>query len=61
MARKATKSSAEPAIDPEKEYRVKLACAVKRGDIWLRPRDDVRMKGRVITELGDCIESFEPV
>lgn len=56
-----TKTAPTPDLDPEAEYRVKLARAVPFGAMVLRPRDPVRLKGRIVAELGDAVASYERV
>ncbi|BBF92353.1 hypothetical protein [Blastochloris tepida] len=54
-------ATAAADLDPEAEYRVKLARAVPFGALVLRPRDPVRLKGRIVAELGDAVASYEKV
>lgn len=49
------------AIEPEAIYKVTLARAVPYGRMMLRPQDDVRLKGKVITGLGDAVVSYEKI
>lgn len=50
-----------PAIEPEETYAVTLNRAVPFRKRVLRPQDDVRVKGKIIAELGDAVDSYEKV
>jgi len=47
------------AIEAEATYKVTLTRAVPYGRMMLRPQDDVRLKGKVVTALGDAVASYE--
>lgn len=51
--------SKTPAIEPDKQYRVKMARVVKSGGVILRPRDEVILKGRVLDKVKADVASFE--
>lgn len=57
------KAKGASEIDPEAQYRVTLNRVVKRGSIVLRPRaeTDIILKGRVVAELGDAVETYDQV
>lgn len=55
--------AAKPSIKPEEQYRITLnrAVTLPNGTI-LRPRDhDVVVKGKVLSSIGDAVESFEQI
>ena len=48
-------------IDHTKQYRVTLAARVQVGRRWLTNRNDNVVRGDVLLEIYDSVESFEPV
>jgi hypothetical protein len=51
-----------PQVDPDKQYRIKLARAIEVAPkIWARPGNEVTLKGSEIAQHGDAITSFEEV
>ncbi len=48
-------------IDPEAFYLVRLKRPIRVGRMWLRPGQPHRMRGRLVQEHMDAIESHELV
>ena len=48
-------------IDPKAQYRVKLKFGVIRNGVALLTTNDNVVKGKVLVELGDAVESYERV
>ncbi len=47
-------------IDPEAFYLVRLKRPVRVARMWLRPGQPHRMRGLLVQEHRDAIESYEP-
>lgn len=45
-------------IDPQKTYKVKMARVARWNGVVLRPRDDVRLKGRALEAVIEAVESY---
>ncbi|CAH1657217.1 hypothetical protein CHELA1G11_11237 [Hyphomicrobiales bacterium] len=59
MTRKTTK--APDPIDDAKLYDVRLNRVVDRGNgVYLKPGQEVTVSGKVLRELGDAVDGFEP-
>ena len=59
--KKPAETPAVATLDPDAIYRVQLARAVPYGRMILRPQDEVKLKGKVIADLGDAVASYEKI
>ncbi len=57
--KKPAETPAFAAIEPDAIYKVQLARAVPFGRMILRPQDEVKLKGKVVVDLGDAVTSYE--
>jgi len=46
-------------IDPDALYAVRLKRPLQIGRMWLRPGQVHRLRGRLVEEHGDAVESIE--
>lgn len=47
-------------IDDAAIYRVTLNRKVEHDGVWLLPRNQIKVSGKVLKELGDAVDVAEP-